>query len=79
MRGENQLHENDIGREVMDDTTISPRASLSFDIGGNGSQLVTLFAGRSYHQLPQEAVNQFLMDQFNGYNGYERRLYCSPL
>ena len=78
VRGENQLHENDIGREVMDDTTISPRVSLSYDIEGNGRQLVTVFAGRSYHQLPQEAVNEFLMDQFNGYNGYERRLYCSP-
>jgi hypothetical protein len=78
VRGEQQVHENDIGREVMDDTTISPRGSLSYDIKGDGRQLVTLYGGRSYHQLPQEAVNQFLMDQFNGYNGYERRLYCAP-
>ena len=78
MRGENQLHENDIGREVMDDTTISPRGSVSYDIRATGGSSSRCFGGRSYHQLPQEAVNQFLMDQFNGYNGYERRLYCAP-
>ena len=78
VRGENQSHENDIGREVMDSTDISPRASMSYDIKGDGRQLITASAGRSFHQLPQEAVHEYMLDQFNGYNGYERRLYCSP-
>jgi hypothetical protein len=78
VRAENQKHENDIGREVMDSTDFSPRGSVSYDIKGDGRQLLIASAGRSYNQLPQEAVHEFMLDQFNGYNGYERRLYCSP-
>jgi len=78
VRAENQEHENDIGRTVMDSTDISPRGSMSYDIKGDGRQLVTASVGRSFNQLPQEAVHEFMLDQFNGYNGYERRLYCSP-
>ncbi len=74
-RVENQVHENDIGREVMDSTDISPRLSLSYDLSGDGSKLISFFAGRSYNQLPQQAINEYLQDQFNGYNGYERRLF----
>ncbi len=78
VRYENQTHENDIGREVMDSGDISPRGSLSYDLKGDGRQLITASFGRTYNYLPQEAVHEFMSDQFNGYNGYERRLYCSP-
>ncbi len=75
LRVENQNHTNDIGREVMDATTVSPRLSVAYDLKGNGRQLITGFVGRSYHQLPQQAINEYMQDQFNGYNGYERRIW----
>ncbi len=74
-RIENQEHKNDVDRVVMDFTSISPRVSVAYDINANGRQLITAFLGRSYHQLPQNAINEYLQDQFNGYNGYERLLW----
>ncbi|HVS63097.1 MAG TPA: TonB-dependent receptor, partial [Thermoanaerobaculia bacterium] len=75
LRAENQNHENDTDREVMDSTDVSPRVSVAYDISGDGRRLITGYVGRSYHQLPQQAINEYLQDQFNGYNGYERRLF----
>jgi hypothetical protein len=75
VRAERQRHRNDIDREVMDSTDVSPRLSAAYDIAGDGRRLVTAFAGRSYHQLPQEAIYAYLQDQFNGYNGYELTLF----
>ncbi len=86
VRVENQVHKNDIDREVMDATKASPRLSLAYDLKGDGRQLITAYAGRTYNQLPQQAINEYLQDQFNGYNGYERRLFfdcafidCTPV
>ncbi len=85
LRAENQEHTNDIGRVVMDSTDVSPRLSMAYDVTGDGKQLITAFVGRSFNQLPQQAINEYLQDQFNGYNGYERTLYldcafveCTP-
>ena len=77
VRAENQKNENDTGREVIDSTDFSPAPRVVRPQGRRQHVLVAS-AGRSYNQLPQEAVHEFLLDQFNGYNGYERRLYYSP-
>ena len=61
LRYENQKHENDIGREVMDSGDFSPRGSVSYDLKGDGRQLLTASLGRTYNYLPQEAVHEFMI------------------
>jgi hypothetical protein len=66
LRYEDQTLENDRGRKVIEDGTISPRFSVVYDIQGDGKQLVTLNTGRFFVQTPQQLVNTVLQEDWNG-------------
>lgn len=71
-RLEDQLQENDFGREVIDSVDFSPRVSAVWDIKADGKQLITFSAGRYHTHIPQETVNTFLLDGWNGFNAEDR-------
>ena len=75
-RVEDQNGTNDVGREVFADSYISPRASATYDIKGNGKMLASLNVGRYHALLNQEWIAQHLHDQWNGFNGSARYIFC---
>jgi len=77
LRGSQQQNTNDVGNKVVDTTTIEPRVSMSYDVKGDGKMLVSLNTGRYYAQLNQQFTNQWLMEEWNGWNGFDDYLYCS--
>jgi hypothetical protein len=68
VRLEDQQHENDIGRTVIDSTDPSPRLTAVYDIKGDGKMLITGAASRLYTVFPLEIVNTYLLDRWNGFN-----------
>jgi hypothetical protein len=85
VRAEDQLGENDIGREVFDAQYVSPRFAASYDINANGKMLVSLNAGRYHAQLNQAWIAGggtsagSMHDQWNGFEGLRSWLFCGPL
>ena len=79
LRYENQVHENDIGREVIDSQSVAPRANLVYDVSGNGKMLFTGSAGRYYTHVNQELINENLLDGWNGTNAQDNYILCRPL
>jgi hypothetical protein len=79
VRYEDMQGENDIGRTVFDDQHFAPRFAASYDIKGNGRQLISVNAGRHYAQLNQQWTNQWLQDQWGGYEEFEDFLFCDGL
>jgi hypothetical protein len=68
--------DNDRGRRVIDNDTFSPRLGVVYDMKGDGRQLVTFNTGRFFVQTPQDLVNSFLHEDWNGAsNAYDLRLH----
>jgi hypothetical protein len=59
VRGEKQTGESDSAAQVVDATTISPRLSGTFDIGGDGKLLAVGSYGRFYQSILQQFDDQF--------------------
>jgi hypothetical protein len=79
LRLEDQTHENDIGRTVIDSADLSPRATAVYDVSGNGRMLFSLSAGRYHTHIPQELINTYLLDRWNGFNAHDRFFYVAAL
>ena len=79
VRYEDMQGENDIGRVVFDDQHFSPRFAVSYDLKGNGRQLLSLNAGRYFAQLNQQWTNQWLQDEWGGYEEFEDFLFCDAI
>ena len=83
-RLEHQEGYNDIRRKVFDADYVSPRFMGSYDLKGNGKQILSLSAGRYYAQLNQAWIAGGgtsaggLHDQWNGFTGLETWLFCDP-
>jgi hypothetical protein len=75
LRLEDQQHENDIGRKVIDSTDLSPRLTAVFDIKGDGKMLITGSASRLYNVVPLEVINSYLLDEWNGFNAQDIFLF----
>jgi hypothetical protein len=71
IRLEDQHHENDSGREVIDSTDPSPRFTGVYDVKGDGKMLITGTAARLYTVYPLETINAYLLDGWNGFNAYD--------
>ena len=78
LRLEDSLQENDTGRDVIDSSDLSPRFTAVFDVKGDGRMLFNVSAGRYYTHIPQEMVNSFLLDGWNGFNGEDRYFWLGP-
>ena len=78
LRLEDSVQKNDIGRKVIDSQDLSPRFTGVYDVKGDGRMLFTLSAGRYYTHIPQEMVNSFLLDEWNGFNAEDRYFYVAP-
>lgn len=76
LRYEDQVHKNDVRRTVIDSTDVSPRLFAAYDFGGDGRTLLSLNLGRSYQHLPQDLVNNHLLEGWNGTNAWDRFIYC---
>ena len=79
LRAEVQNNKNDKNREVVDATVIAPRLAGSYDVKGNGRQLLSLNVGRTHAQLNQQLTNQWLMEGWTGYYGQDNYLWCDGL
>ena len=79
LRLEDQIHKNDIDREVIDSQDFSPRATMVYDVKGNGKMLFNLSAGRYHTHIPQELINTYLLDEWNGFNAHDRLFYVPAL
>lgn len=66
LRVEDQLLENDRGRDVISDTSLSPRITAVYDFAGDGKRLLTASTGRFFVQTPQDLVNSYLQEDWNG-------------
>ena len=75
LRLEDQTHENDAGRTVIDSTDPSPRFTGVFDVKGDGKMLITGTAARLYTVYPLETINAYLLDGWNGFNAYDIFLF----
>jgi Carboxypeptidase regulatory-like domain/TonB dependent receptor len=79
IRVEQQNNKNDKNREVVDATMFAPRLSTTYDLKGNGRQLLSLNVGRTHAQLNQQLTNQWLMEGWTGYYGQDNYLWCDAL
>jgi hypothetical protein len=70
---------NDVRSKVVDTETLEPRLAVSYDISGDSKKLLTLNIGRYYAQLNQQFTNEWLMEEWNGWNAYDDYLYCDGL
>ena len=78
LRYEDQVHKNDVRRTVIDATDVSPRIFTAYDFRGDGKTLLSLNLGRSYQHMPQDLVNNHLLEGWNGTNAFDRFIYCDP-
>ena len=79
LRYEDASGKNDIGRTVFDSQHIAPRVAITYDLEGDGRQLVSLNVGRYYAQLNQQWTNEHLQDQWGGYAEYDDYLFCDAV
>ncbi len=79
LRVEQAVARNDTNRKVVDSTNWAPRLSASYDVKGDGRMLFSVNAGRYFAQLNQQWINEHLMDQWNGYQGFDSYLFCDPI
>jgi hypothetical protein len=77
LRGSQQENTNDVGSKVVDTTTVEPRISATYDVKGDGRMLLSFNTGRYYSQLNQQFTNEWLMEEWNGWNASDQWLYCS--
>jgi hypothetical protein len=59
VRAENQQGESDLGTNVVDTTTVSPRLSGTYDLRGDGKSLVLASYGRFYQDVLQSFDDAF--------------------
>jgi hypothetical protein len=59
VRAENQQGESDLGTNVVDTTTVSPRLSATYDLHGDGKTLVLGSYGRFYQDVLQSFDDAF--------------------
>jgi len=74
-----QDNTNDVGSKVVDTQTVEPRFAVSYDVKGDSEMLFSLNVGRYYAQLNQQFTNQWLMEEWNGWNAYDDTLWCNEL
>ncbi len=79
LRYEDQSHKNDVRRTVIDAQDVSPRIFGAYDFRGDGKMLLSLNLGRSYQHMPQDLVNNHLLEGWNGTNAFDRFIYCDQL
>lgn len=79
LRYEDQVHENDVGRTVIDSTDFSPRLFGAYDFRGDGRTLLSLTLGRAFQHLPQDLSNNHLLEGWNATNAWDRFIYCDDL
>ena len=77
-RAETQEGLNDVRRTVFEDDYVSPRASASYDVHGNGAMLFSANVGRYHALLNQAWIYQRLDDKWQGTRGFRDWLFCSP-
>ncbi len=58
-RGDKQSGSSDIGVQVVDTTTVSPRLSGTYDLRGDGKTLALVSYGRFYQNILQQFDDQF--------------------
>ncbi|HEX9163785.1 MAG TPA: TonB-dependent receptor [Thermoanaerobaculia bacterium] len=58
-RGEKQTGESDLGTNVVDTTTVSPRFATTYDIRGDGKSLAVASYGRFYQDVLQSFDDAF--------------------
>ncbi len=73
LRFSQQENLNDVGHKVVDNDTFEPRLAVSYDVKGDSSMLFSVNVGRYYSQLNQQFTNEWLMEEWNGWNA-ERQL-----
>jgi hypothetical protein len=76
LRYEDMEGQNDIGRTVFESQHVSPRLAATYDIKGDGRQILSLNTGRYYAQLNQQWTNEHLQDKWGGYAEYDDYLFC---
>ncbi|REJ85860.1 MAG: hypothetical protein DWQ36_15675 [Acidobacteria bacterium] len=79
LRYEDTAGYNDVDREVFSGQQFSPRIAITYDLKGDGQQLLSLNTGRYYAQLNQQFTNEHLQDLWGGYEEYEDYLFCDAL
>lgn len=57
LRAEQQNGKNDVGTTILDTTSLAPRVAATFDLAGNGRQLLTFSAGRFYDFVIQGFID----------------------
>lgn len=57
IRAEQQNGKNDVGVTILDTNSIAPRLAATFDLAGNGRQLITASAGRFYDFVIQGFID----------------------
>ena len=72
VRYEDQVHENDLGQEVLSSEDFTPRLAAIFDVGADGSFLVKATAGRYLTHITQEFINAEFSTLPNGANSFDQ-------
>ena len=72
VRYEDQVHENDLGQEVLSSEDFTPRLAAIFDVGADGSLLVKATAGRYLTHITQEYINAEFSTLPNGANSFDQ-------
>lgn len=71
LRFESVTGEDGDGRQLMDDTSISPRLAVKYDAKGDGSVLLSAVYSRFVEAFPQRLMDDFLrMETFSGFTAY---------
>jgi hypothetical protein len=76
LRWSMQENLNDVDHKVVDTDTLEPRLAVSYDVKGDSTMLFTVNVGRYYAQLNQQFTNEWLMEEWNGWNAVDDFLYC---
>ncbi|HVS15391.1 MAG TPA: TonB-dependent receptor [Thermoanaerobaculia bacterium] len=79
LRYEDAKGRNDVDRTVFEDQHVSPRFSTSYDLKGDGRQLISFNAGRYFAQLNQQWTNEHLQDNWGGYEEFDDFLFCDQI
>ena len=78
LRFSQQENLNDVGSKVVDTDTFEPRLAVSYDVKGDSSMLFSVNVGRYYSQLNQQFTNEWLMEEWNGWNAIDEFFWCDP-
>jgi outer membrane receptor protein involved in Fe transport len=72
LRYEDQSHENDVGREVLDSGDVTPRLAAIYDVKADGRLLAKATVGRYLTHITQELINAEFSTLPNGANSFDQ-------